>query len=200
MGLKTKIGAAIATSVLLATTFVPVAFAADITITDNGFGSTNNAAEVKVKKSKVKQKNRTIAATHTNTASDTGGNTANKNTGGSETVTTGTASTPTTVTVAGGTNDNSAVNCCCGEENGNTITITDNGAFSKNNALIVDVCKNKVKQSNTTVVWTNITANSNTGNNSADQNTGSSVLVDTGNATTTTNVNVTGSSNTNTTP
>ena len=204
MSIKQKIGAALAIGSLAASVFSPMsAFAADITISGNGTGSTNNAAVIKVKKSKVKQKNITVVGTGVLAVSNTGGNQTNNNTGGSQDITTGNTTTTTNVDVAGGTNTNSGGNCCCDGENGgnggNTINITGNGSDSTNNALIVDVCKNKVKQKNVTIVETGVVAVSNTGGNTANGNTGDggTNTIDTGNTTTTTTVNVTGSSNSN---
>src|SRR3989337_2293692 len=110
MSIKQKIGGAIATGALIASVFAPAAFAADITIDGNGTGSTNNAAVIKVSKSKVKQKNITAVGTGVLAVSNTGGNHANNNTGGSQSITTGNTATTTNVTVAGGTNANEGVN------------------------------------------------------------------------------------------
>lgn len=200
MSIKQKIGAALAIGSLAASVLAPVsAFAANITIDGNGTGSTNNAAVIKASKSKVKQKNITLVGTGVVAVSNTGGNQTNNNTGGGNSITTGNTTTTTTVNVAGGTNTNTGGNCCCdGQETTNTIDIIGNGSDSNNNALIVDVCKHKVKQKNVTVVETSVLAVSNTGGNTANGNTGPGTNdIDTGNTSTTTNVTVTGSSNTN---
>lgn len=200
MSIKQKIGGAIATGALLASVFAPAAFAAnDILISGNGTNSTNNAAVIKVSKSKVKQKNITAVGTGVTSVSNTGVNRTNNNTGGSQSITTGNTTTTTNVDVAGGTNTNTGGNCCCdGQETTNTIEISGNGSNSDNNALIVDVCKHKVRQKNVTVVETSVLAVSNTGGNTANGNTGPGANdIDTGNTTTTTTVNVTGSSNSN---
>lgn len=200
MNLKQKIASAIATGLLLASTFAPVSAFADNTITigpNNGANSTNNATIIKIKKSRVKQKNITIVGVGVNTTQNTGNNTANGNTGGNTTVITGNTTTSTGVTVGGGSNTNSS-NCCCdGNTTNNSIDISGNGANSTNDALIVDVCKSKVKQKNVTVVGVDVNTTQNTGDNTADNNTGGNTTVDTGNATTTTTVSVTGGTNSN---
>ena len=109
MNIKQKIASAIATGMLMSSVLLPVSAYADntVNITDNGSNSTNNATIIKVKKSKVKQKNVTIVGTNVNTTQNTGGNQANGNTnGGENNITTGNATTNTTVTVGGSSNTN----------------------------------------------------------------------------------------------
>lgn len=201
MNIKTKIAGAAATAALLASVAFPAAaFAAtNITIGGNGALSHNGAAVVKVSKSKVKQKNTTVVGTKVTSVQNTGGNKTSFNIGGSNSITTGNNTTTTTVDVSGGTNVNAAENCCCdGEGSGDTtVDISGNGALSHNGALVVDVCKTSVKQSNTTVVLTGVTSVQNTGGNSSSFNTDGDNTIDTGNNTTTTTVTVTGSTNVN---
>lgn len=80
------------------------------------------------------------------------------------------------------------------------IQITDNGAHSTS-TVSVTVEKNcEVKQKNKTYVESLIDSKASTGGNSANHNTGSSVLVDTGNATSSVGIAVDGGSNTATNP
>ena len=198
MTIKQKIGGAIATGTFLLSVMAPAAFAADVTIHHNGAGSNNGAAIIKLSKSKVKQKNTTNVATNVTVTQKTGKNSTNNNVGGSNTITTGEAKTTTKVDVAGGTNTNNAVNCCCdGEGSVSSIDIHHNGADSNNGVLVIDACKNVVKQSNTTNVETNVSVYQNTGGNSASGNVGGTNDITTGDATTSTTVTVTGSSNSN---
>lgn len=198
MNIKQKIGGAIVTGTLLASLLAPMAFAADLTIDGNGTGSTNHAAAIKISKSKVKQKNKTIVGTNVTTVSNTGNNKSNNNTGGAVTTDTGKVTNTVGVDVAGGTNTNEGVNCCCdGEAAPHTIEITGNGSNSDNKALVLDICKHKVSQENTTIVGTNVTTTSNTGGNQTNGNTGGTTNTDTGDVSNTVTVNVTGSSNTN---
>jgi hypothetical protein len=200
MNIKTKIAGAIATGALFASVVLPAgAFAAtEITIDNNGPFSHNGAAVVKISKSKVKQKNVTVVGTSVTSVQNTGKNKTSFNVGGTQSITTGNNTTTTTVSVNGGSNENTGENCCCDGENGETtIDIKDNGAFSHNGVLVLDVCKHKVKQTNVTVVETNVTSVQNTGGNSSSFNVGGDNTIDTGNNTTTTTVTVTGSTNTN---
>lgn len=197
MNLKYKITTAIATGTMMAALVVPSAFAAPISIDHNGAGSVNGALVVKASKSKVRQRNTTIVGTHVFAMQNTGGNTANGNVGGGNTITTGKNTTTTNVTVAGGSNTNTAESCCCDGQGGTIIDINHNGAGSVNGALVIDLCKNVVKQSNTTIVGTSVTSISNTGGNTANGNVGGTNGIDTGDNVTTTTVNVTGSSNSN---
>lgn len=200
LNIKTKIAAASASAIILSSLFSSGAFAANtIDISGNGNGSTNGAAVIKVSKSKVKQKNRTIVGTNVTSIANTGGNKTNNNTGGDVDSKTGDVKNDVGVTVVGGTNTNSGENCCCdGQGDGtNDVTISGNGNNSTNGVLILDICKHKVFQKNTTIVGTNVTTVSNTGDNQTNGNTGGTTGSDTGNAETTVMVDVTGSSNTN---
>jgi hypothetical protein len=194
---KTKIAGGVAAGVLLASVLVNSAFAAtDVKIDGNGPFSHNGAAVIKVKKSKVKQKNITVVGTGVVSVQNTGKNKTSFNVGGTNSITTGNNTTTTNVNVAGGSNTNTGENCCC--DGGDVdVEITDNGAFSHNGALVLDVCNNKVKQTNVTVVETSVTSVQNTGGNSASFNVGGDNTIDTGNNSTTTTVTVTGSTNTN---
>lgn len=82
----------------------------------------------------VTQSNKTIVSTNVFSSSNTGGNKIKGNVGGTNTITTGNSSTTTTVSVTGGTNINNAAQCSCsGSAN---LTISGNGAGSKNKILI----------------------------------------------------------------
>lgn len=199
MNIKYKITTAIATGTMMAALVVPSAFAANnVTIRGNGANSNNGVAIVKASKSKVKQTNIAVVGTRVTSIQNSGGNRANGNVGGGNTITTGNNRTTTTVTVAGGTNTNTGESCCCDGENGTTnITIRGNGANSNNGALIIDLCKHKVKQTNATVVVTNVTSVQNSGGNTSNENVGGENSIGTGNNVTETTITVEGPSNTN---
>ncbi len=198
MNIKQKIGGAIATGALFASIVAPAAFAAPVTISGNGPLSSNHAVVVKASKSTVKQKNVTVANTAVFNKSNTGGNKTSFNTGpGSNSITSGSTTTTTTVTVTGGENVNTAESCCCDGQGVTDISIIGNGALSHNGALVVDLCKNSVKQTNITVANTVVASSSNTGNNSASFNTGGDQTITTGGATTSTTVSVSGATNSN---
>lgn len=75
------------------------------------------------------------------------------------------------------------------------IVISGNGVDSTNIAVVANVNLSKVEQSNFTMAGTMVSSEANTGNNTANGNTGGDVTIDTGNGTSTVNTTVTGSSN-----
>lgn len=78
-----------------------------------------------------------------------------------------------------------------------TVDITNNGAFSKNKVGVKNLSYKSVKQKNTTVVNTGVSAKAKTGGNSSSFNTGGTNTITTGDATNTVLVSVTGGSNEN---
>lgn len=81
-----------------------------------------------------------------------------------------------------------------------TAEISGNGADSTNTIIIKNKCETVVDQTNKTDVNTEVTASANTGSNSASNNTGGDVTIDTGNASNAVTVDVTGGSNSATVP
>jgi hypothetical protein len=78
-----------------------------------------------------------------------------------------------------------------------TVTATGNGALSTNKVGVVNLSKKSVKQKNSTVAITKVTAKANTGKNTSSFNTGGSSSITTGAATNTVAVVVEGGTNTN---
>lgn len=68
------------------------------------------------------------------------------------------------------------------------ISVSDNGSGSSNEVSVSSQSETTVNQSNTAVIENNVTTNANTGNNSADNNTGGDTSITTGNITTNTTV------------
>lgn len=199
MNIKQKLTSAALIGAMMAGVVAPASFAA-VKIKNNGAGSLNGVAKVKLTKKVVAQGNVTGASTFVMTSTKTGGNDANANTGNGTTVTTGTAKTTTTVETTGGNNTNTVgeqESCCCGGEEDTNVAITGNGAGSMNGVFILSACKNVVKQGNATLTETTIISSTSTGGNDANANTGGTTSISTGNATTTTTVTTTGGSNTN---
>lgn len=191
-----KIGAGIATAAILAATLAPSAFAASITIRDNGGHSTNKA---KIKNSKVTvvgQSTNTSAHTHVDNKAKTGGNTANGNTGdGGVSIDTGLASNITTVLVTGGSNS-AILPDPCGCQEDDSIIISDNGHRSRNTARINNENILAVDQNTSTRAWTHVDSEAKTGYNQANDNTGDGLVsIQTGDATNETTVTVEGGSN-----
>lgn len=198
MNIKYKLTTALATGTMMAALVVPSAFAAkNVTIKNNGAASVNGVAVVNASKSTVKQSNTTIVGTSVTSIQNSGGNKVKGNLGGNNSITTGANTTTTKVKVEGNTNTSTAESCCCGDEEVGDIEISGNQAASVNGVLVVDLCKNKVKQSNNTVVGTIVTSVQNSGENSANGNLGGDNTITTKGNTTDTKVTVEGSTNTN---
>lgn len=79
-------------------------------------------------------------------------------------------------------------------------TVSGNGASSTNTVLISTDCLSSVTQGNKTVSYTDVTSIANTGKNAANQNTGGTTSIDTGDASSTVSVAVLGGSNSATSP
>src|SRR3990170_2954838 len=180
--LQKKFATAIATGALLLNTALP-AFA-DVTLEITGNGSDSyNKADVDIDQTTVVDQSNTANISNTvNASADTGKNDANRNTGGSVSIDTGDAST--TVGVTNEVNSNVAeVQCCEGDVD---VLISENGDNSTNKAY-VDVNQDQgsgtfVLQSNTAKIDNDIDADSNTGKNDANRNTGGDVSITTGEA------------------
>lgn len=197
MGIKAKIGAAIATGSFLAATVLPAAALADsVTIQGNGVDSTNVAGILNVNATSVSQSNTTAAITLVSSSASTGGNTANENTGGNVSVDTGNATSTVTTTVGGSTNY-AVIPCGCSEGTTN-ITVKNNGEGSTNVAGAANVNLSRSRQRNRTLAVTAVRSRARTGGNTANGNTGpGSVTVGTtGTAISSVSTTVGGSSNT----
>jgi len=194
--ISAKMSAAVAMAVVFASTIVPAAFAATaVTVNNNGASSVNSVWVKNKNTTLVKQKNTSVIGTSVNAISKTGGNNADFNTGGNSGITTGEALTAVGVTVGGSTNSAALPECGC-QTNTNSVDINHNGAFSVNSVHVVNNNTTTFKQSNSSVIWTEVDVKTSTGNNSASFNTGGTTTVNTGPATTGVTVDVTGSSNT----
>ena len=181
------VGIATAAALVHAGLVLPV-FATGITvnISGNGSGSTNNVTYTQTNNNTVNQTNNTTVTNTVNATSDTGGNDANDNTGGDEEIGTGDATTHVTVNTATGTNNATVDSCGCPDQV--TVNVTDNGHDSDNAVAYTTSNTNFVTQINTATVTNNIDVEAETGDNDANDNTGGSVWIDTGDAWATTNV------------
>lgn len=85
----------------------------------------------------VTQTNNSVVLTSITSKAKTGGNSANNNTGtGSAVVATGNATNNVNVSVTGNTNSVSGTGCCCDGAAGTNVTISGNGAGSRNTVII----------------------------------------------------------------
>lgn len=156
-----------------------------IEISGNGAGSDNYVNVQDTNTTTVTQNNNANVTNTVISNANTGNNDANFNTGGDVNVKTGDATTTTGVTNT--LNQNVAeVDCCA---TGNTdVLVKDNGAFSGNDVDLTKTNTKTVNQDNRADVTNKVTSNATTGGNDAGFNTGGDVVVDTGNAKTTTYV------------
>jgi hypothetical protein len=194
MTLYKKIATGIAGAAVIAAFLAPATFAAELEIVNNGADSYNKIEVTTSNVTEVKQSNSTNVTNVITTVSNTGGNTANKNTGGDVTVDTGEANTTVKTTVTGNTNA-ATVNNCCDCDGGTTASIRRNGADSTNKVTVTKANVSTNKQKNKTNVTNVITAKSKTGKNKANKNTGGTVEVTTGDATTDVRTRVEGGTN-----
>jgi hypothetical protein len=184
-----------AITLLLLSAFSPAAFAYTATeISGNGDDSTNTAVVTKVQSVVVVQDNFAHIENRINANTSTGGNRANDNTGGDVTVNTGSATS--NVNVENKVNANIAqVEECDGCEKVIEATISGNGSYSDNTAIITSVTDTAVYQDNFACIDNDVYANPNTGDNEANRNTGGAVNITTGPATA--NVNISNQANAN---
>jgi hypothetical protein len=184
--LQKKVASAIAAGALLFNTVMPVVAGTTIEISGNGSDSTNKA-EVDVEQTTVvSQSNEANIKNTVNASANSGYNDANRNTGGNVSVDTGDATTK--VDVANTVNSNQAeVQCCEGDVD---VLISGNGDNSYNK-VDLDVNHSRhdesgtfVEQENEANIKNEVDADSNTGKNDANRNTGGDVEITTGSATT----------------
>ena len=179
-----KLGAIIISALVLIAGCSPLVYAQELTITDNGTGSSSDI--------NVQNQAQTLT-TQTNTAdinnsvennANTGGNIASDNSGGNVSIQTGDASINTQVI-----NDvNSSVvdNSSCCNQNGINANISGNGDGSTNSINFQNTNFNAVNSTNTAIITNSINSYVNTGNNSVNGNSGGGVSIKTGDA----NINI----------
>jgi len=188
MTIKRKIVSAIATGALLVNAFTPLAFAdTTIEISGNGADSDNTTYVSANNSTTVVQSNVSTVVNTVYSDANTGKNDANRNTGGDVTVETGDATS--TVDLSTKANVNKAdVNNCGGCDGDANVLISGNGADSDNKVGLKSTADTSVYQNNDALVDNYVDADSNTGKNDANRNTGGDVTVETGDATSDVNV------------
>ena len=178
------VASAVATGVLLFNGLLPV-FASTILITGNGSDTKNEVVVGQNSTTAVTQSNTASVTNNINATSSTGKNDADDNTGGDVSIETGDAKTE--VSVENTLNSNTAEVDCCGA-NDFDVEISGNGTYS-DNKVELDINKDQdsalvVEQANSAKVDNRVDAKAKTGGNDAEDNTGGSVSVKTGDATT----------------
>jgi len=184
-----------ATASLVATFLAPVAYAETLEISGNGAGSDNTIVVKEPTVTVVQQSNASLILTVAVSDASTGWNTANGNTGGDVDLDSGDATAKTKVVVTGSSNEAIVDPCGC-EAAPPDVLISGNGFWSDNTVIVKKPTVTLVGQSNSSFVGTLAVSKAKTGKNSANNNTGGTTDVTSGNATARTRVRVTGSSNT----
>lgn len=164
---------------------VSVAFATDggstvIQITGNGANSTNGASVAQTQETVVSQKNDADVKNDINVSSNTGNNSASKNTGGNSSIDTGDSKTVVDVKNELNSNVLNVDNCNCDTDA--LIKVANNGYESDNSANLELSNKTVVAQENNADVKNKINADSSTGDNELNKNTGGDNSITTGNA------------------
>ena len=182
MNYKAKIATAVATAALLASSFAPIAFAdIESSIVDNGNNSDNTINITQNVTLTLSQTNTANINNTINARANTGGNRANNNTNSDINIDTGNATANADATNTGGGN---TLNVTLPGGNVNQ-DITGNG---NNSTSLVKVVNNTTLtgsgQSNTCNGDNKVRRRARTGRNRANNNTGGTINIPTGNATT----------------
>ena len=193
MEFRRKLTTAFAAGALLFSSFATPALAGTtIEISGNGSSSTNDAQVTLEQQTTVVQENNADINNYVEVSADTGSNDANDNTGGDVDIDTGDATVD--VSVSNTVNSNTASVDCC--PTGDTeVLISGNGTGSDNDAELNMANATELFQSNNADVQNTVFADAKTGRNDADDNTGGSVSIDTGDATVTTSLSTTANAN-----
>lgn len=155
----------------------PNVHALEIVVSENGSGSTSEATVETTQETQVTQTNEAEVENTVQADSNTGGNEASGNTGGSTTIETG--DTKTNIDVENSVNSSSvtAEQCCVDEV---TAKISGNGSDSENEIDLKQESNVEVNVNQSANIQNNIQGTVNTGNNKANDNTGGSVSIKTG--------------------
>lgn len=151
-----------------------------IQITGNGAATSNEASVATTQSTVVSQKNDANVKNDINVSSNTGGNSTDKNTGGNSSIDTGNAKVVVDVENQVNSNVLDVENCDCDTDA--LVKIDGNGYGSENSAALELVNSTVVAQDNEADITNRVNADSSTGNNSGDKNTGGDVEISTGNA------------------
>lgn len=150
-----------------------------VEISGNGTDSDNDAKLNTVSQTQLWQQNNAVVDNEVDVEANTGKNRANDNTGGEVEIYTGDSK----VVVVEQTTANMNSARILGNGGGSSVTllIKDNGSDSDNEIDLALVKGTLLTQWNYTAIDNDVDVKSNTGDNVADDNTGGSVLIDTGN-------------------
>ncbi|GEM_PF-3399200 len=188
----TRVSTTIATAALLASTFLPAAFAEiSINISGNGSRSHSSVDFESNQSTTIVQSNDTQIHNNVSSHVNTGGNSASGNTGGDNAIRTGNATSDVKIVNHAGSNIASGNLCGC-ENSDIWISVHGNGSRSTSDVSVQSDKNFKQFQSNNTDIWNDVHNSLNTGRNRANDNTsgnwwwwhnnGGSTTIDTGSA------------------
>lgn len=179
--LLTKAAAGVATGALMVLSAVPSAFASSaVGVSGNGAFSDTDVDVNNNCSTQVSQMNQTDIENAIRNYASTGGNSASFNTGGSVVINTGDARSAVDVSNAAGSNALSGAQGCSNRST--LVGVSGNGAFSDTNVDVSNWSREQWRQYNETAFLNSVYNSMVTGNNSANFNTGSDILIYTGNA------------------
>lgn len=146
--------------------------AVEISITDNGSGSTSEANVTENTQTTVEQSNNATVENNVNSNSNSGNNEANGNTGGQTNIESGPAENHVEVTNSVN-NSNVSQDCCpSSTPSPSSVTITGNGSGSTNTANVSMNTTTTVTVNNNAVVTNTVNGTANSGGNTANNNNG----------------------------
>jgi len=177
--LKKKIAVVFASGALLLNTVLPVFAQQTYEISGNGTNSDNEITSTITTTTTVVQENVADVYNDVDVDADTGGNDANDNTGGDVEIDTGDADVD--VAVGNTLNSNSAEVGCC-PSGPIDVLISGNASDTDNDVNLGLKSGTEVFQSNYADVTNKVDADADTGDNDAEDNTGGSVKITTGDA------------------
>lgn len=168
--------------------------AVDIDVTGNGSDSTNTVIVSELSVSEALQENETSVHVSVHAHADSGDNSADDNTGGNVEIETGDATSEVVVEVVGGVNELTDDGCGCLDTD-TDVDVSGNGSESSNTVSISLSSLRSRIQSSKTRLRTRIRSIAESGNNSADDNTGGDAHIDTGDASSFVSIYVSGALN-----
>lgn len=164
-------------SLLVSVALVPSVAAEEIVVSDNGAQSENTVSVSNSNTTSSQSSNEMNVTNNVDTNAETGGNSTSHNTGDQQAIVTGDAKNSTVVTNSGNV---STVNAGCCESTSSSTTVTGNGAGSENTVTRSNTSSTNVSVYNNAKIVNNISIKANTGNNSANYNTGGDTIIKTG--------------------
>jgi hypothetical protein len=158
--------------------FTPIIKATELVITENGSGSQSEVVVEQDTETQVTQTNEASVENDIQIDVNTGENEVSDNTGSEAEITTG--ETSTEITVNNELNSSVVDSASCCDVEGLEVTIAENGADSQNEVDIKNTSDINIVVTQTAGITNTISGTINTGGNTANDNTSSSVSISTG--------------------